>query len=63
MASIKDMMAALDNSVSSKELPNTAETWSRLAAGDSFDELGLSPEYLKDAKKEFYENNEYDNIS
>jgi len=64
MASIKDMIAALNTNVGgSKELQNTADTWARLKAGDTFDELGMSPADLVDAKKKFYDDNGYENIA
>ena len=40
-------------------LPNTAETWERIGAGDTFDELGLEPSDLEEFLKEWMENNEY----
>jgi len=63
MPSIKDMIDAMDNSVSSKKLFNTVETWERLNAGDKFSELGLSPSEFEDMKKDFYAKNDYSAIA
>jgi len=63
MANIKDMINALDSSVSSRILTNDADTWRRIQAKDSFDELGLNSEELKGFIKEWTESNDYNNIA
>ena len=65
MSTIEDLLKSLQqlsNSSNSTELPNTKETWTRIANKDSFDELGKSETELKSFLQEWISNNPYNNI-
>lgn len=66
MATIEELLKSLQikkpNSTDGK-LNNTRETWQRIAAKDSFEELGLKGTELAKALTEFIDNNPYSAIS
>jgi len=62
MATIDDLLRALQNPEGNAKLSNTRETWSRIATGDSFDELGLSGGELDDFLRDWISENPYENI-
>lgn len=58
--SIDDLLNSLQNP--NKTLDNTKETWSRIAAKDSFSELGLESSALEEFLTEWCSENPYHNI-
>ena len=63
---IDDLLNSLQNPVSAKKqkekLKNNKATWSRIGAGDSFEELGMESSELNDFLKEWIDDNDYNNI-
>lgn len=65
MATIEELLKSLQirpSSVTDGKLNNTRETWKRIGAKDSFEELGLKGAELTKAISEFIDNNPYNNI-
>jgi len=62
MATIDDLLKALQNPEGNAKLKNDYETWKRIGNKDSFDELGLNGDELDDFLKDWVENNPYENI-
>lgn len=62
MATIDDLLRALQNPEGSAKLKNDYETWRRIGKRDSFDELGLSGGELEDFLKDWIAQNPYENI-
>lgn len=62
--SFEDLINALKNpeKEAAKTLPNTAETWSRIKAKDSFNELNMGKDELASFLSEWCKENNYNNI-
>lgn len=58
---IEDLLNSLENP-NKKTLDNTKDTWSRIGAKDSFDELEMDSTELDDFLKEWIEENPYSNL-
>ena len=63
MASLEDLISALDSGKGRPNLPNTKETWNRIRAGEDFDELGLNTTDLKNFLEKWIEDNDYNNLA
>lgn len=61
-STLKDFISQLENPVESASLPNTQETWSRIANKDSFEELELESSELESFLKEWMSDNPYENM-
>lgn len=61
---IDDLLNSLQNpdTTVKGDLPNTSETWSRIANKDKFTELGLEPSELEGFLKEWVKDNPYSDI-
>jgi len=62
MATIDDLLKALQNPEGNAKLKNDYETWKRIGNKDSFDELGLSGGELDDFLRDWISENPYENI-
>lgn len=59
---IDDLLNALQNPDQPNTLENTKETWSRIGARDTFEELGMDSNDLEQFLKEWVDSNPYSNI-
>lgn len=62
MATIQDMLNALQNPKKTKGLEVSKETWRRIGNKDKFEELGLSGSELDEYLKEWMQYNPYNNL-
>lgn len=62
MATIEDLLNALNGGEFTPSLENTKDTWRRIGEKDSFSELGLPPSELESFLQEWINNNPYNNI-
>lgn len=59
---IDELLAALKNPSKASTLPNTADTWRRIGAKDSFSELNLGSSELTKFLTDWAAENPYNNI-
>jgi len=62
MATIEELLNALQNPNENSKLENSKETWERIGRRDSFSELGLTTSELDAFLQEWIAENPYNNL-